>query len=451
MPLIYVHGVAVRDENAWKEKEPYLRRYITQEINPDDPDNVDIFPVFWGDDGVKFAWDGESRPRTALLGQGFDTEPTPAERAVLLASLGNSLGKLPASPSVVETAPEDELLAAGPATPVVSTTKPQRLRDLTNDQLSDLLAAMLMQQGANPVQQSRMIIAADDVARDPATRASLQACATTAEEVSLLQSLIKQRYDQLAPTDDPLLGMGAGWFPNLKDRLNELLTRANQTPGFVVSRLLGEFRPVVNSAVTLFIGDVFVYLANRLAKPVAILPEAEPAELQPGTIPMQFLNALNQAYTSQQQAEAKGRFEPIVVLTHSMGGQIVYDAVTTFLPQVALYQKMRVDFWCATASQVGLFEEMKLFLASSSAYSKAKMNKVPFPDRRYLGDWWNVWDANDILSFTGESIFEDVDDEFYDSGSSTLDAHGGYLERPSFYRTFADKLRTARAINWHQP
>ena len=449
MPLIYIHGVAVRDENAWKQREPFLRHYVAPVINPDAPEAVEILPVFWGNVGVQFAWDGASRPKTALLGQGFDTDPSSAERAVLLASLGNSLGKLPTSPSAVGVAAEGELLAAGPAVPTAPATKPQRLRDLTDDQLSDFLVGMISQQSADPAQQARMSIAADEVARDPATKPKLQACASTAEEVTLVQSLIRQRYEQMTPVaDGGLLGMGAGWFPDLKDRMNELLDRANQTPGFVVSRLLGELRPVINSGVTLFIGDVFVYLANRLAQPVGAGSGAIP---QPGIIPTQLLTALRKARTLQQQAETEGRHEPIVVLTHSMGGQIMYDMVSTFLPKLTDYQDIRVDFWCATATQVGLFEEMKLFLASSPDYSKAKGNKAPFPDRRYLGGWWNVWDVNDIISFTADSIFEGVDDESYDSGSSLLNAHGGYLERPSFYRTFADKLRAARDQNWHRP
>lgn len=445
MPIIYLHGVAVRDENAWKERVPFLRHYIAPVINPDRPDSVEILPVFWGNIGVKFAWDGESRPRTALLGHGFDTGASPAERAALLASLGDTLGKLPAASVAATPAPDSDLLPAGPVAPAQPAAQPQRLRDLTDDQLSDLLVTLLTQQTTDPVQRSRLSIAADEVARDPATRALLQASTSAAEEVKTVQAQMRQRYNQMPPADnDELVGMGGGWFPDLKDQLNELLDRANQTPGFVVARLLGELRPALNSGVTLFIGDVFVYLANRLRS-------GSSAILQPGTIPEQLLTALRRARSLQQQAETEGRHEPIVVLTHSMGGQIMYDTVSTFLPQLPDYQDIRVDFWCATASQVGLFEEMKLFLASNPMYSKARGNKVPFPDRRYLGGWWNVWDVNDILSFTAEPMFEGLDDEFYDSGSSLLNAHGGYLERPSFYRTFADKLRAARDKNWYRP
>jgi hypothetical protein len=129
-----------------------------------------------------------------------------------------------------------------------------------------------------------------------------------------------------------------------------------------------------------------------------------------------------------------------------MGGQIVYDLVTHFLPKTQ--SNLRIDFWCATASQVGLFEEMKLFLASTPQYSKGNGNKVPFPDKQYLGLWWNVWDHNDFISYTAAPIIDGIDDESYESGVSLIKAHGEYLLRPSFYRKFGDKLAAAKKRNW---
>ncbi len=128
-----------------------------------------------------------------------------------------------------------------------------------------------------------------------------------------------------------------------------------------------------------------------------------------------------------------------------MGGQIVYDAVTHFLPNDPERSQIHINFWCATASQVGFFEEAKLFLARSDAYQTG--NPVPFP-ATHLGVWWNVWDHNDFLSFTAKDIMAGVDDEPFDSGMSLLAAHGGYLQRPSFYRKLAEKLRAAGQRGW---
>jgi hypothetical protein len=74
-------------------------------------------------------------------------------------------------------------------------------------------------------------------------------------------------------------------------------------------------------------------------------------------------------------------------------------------------------------------------------YSRATGQRTPLFSN-HLSHWWNVWDHNDIISFTTKGIFADgIDDEDFWSGKSVVAAHGGYLERPSFYRLFADKLK----------
>ena len=128
-----------------------------------------------------------------------------------------------------------------------------------------------------------------------------------------------------------------------------------------------------------------------------------------------------------------------------MGGQIVYDALTSFLPgdPDPVLRDARIDFWCATASQVGFFEEAKLFLASKATYKTG--HEVPFP-QAHLGVWWNVWDHNDFLSYTVKNIVNGVMDESFDSGMSLIEAHGGYVRRPSFFRR-----KIAQALRQHLP
>ncbi|HEY5985027.1 MAG TPA: hypothetical protein VIV12_01405 [Streptosporangiaceae bacterium] len=50
-------------------------------------------------------------------------------------------------------------------------------------------------------------------------------------------------------------------------------------------------------------------------------------------------------------------------------------------------------------------------------------SKVPYPDRRYLGGWWNVWDHNDFVSYTGKAIFDGLDDE-PSAGAHVEGVHG---------------------------
>ena len=77
-------------------------------------------------------------------------------------------------------------------------------------------------------------------------------------------------------------------------------------------------------------------------------------------------------------------------------------------------------------------------------FAAALAPKRPFPGA-HLQAWYNVWDPNDFLSYTVDGIVEGVDDASYFSGMSLLGAHSGYLQRPSFYRQFAEQLRRALA------
>ncbi len=200
--------------------------------------------------------------------------------------------------------------------------------------------------------------------------------------------------------------------PTLRDR------RVRGVRGAVtaIRRPLEDFVPV-------FIGDVMTYIATRGTADA------------PGPIIQRTLDGLEVAAFA-----AESRQEPVVVLTHSMGGQIVYDLVTHFLPRMPEYRSLRINYWCAAASQVGFFEELGLFLESrpDRGHDAASLTPLPSPD--HLGGWWNVWDHADLLSFRAAGIFAGVDDSpFFAAGSLTTD-HNKYLVQPEFYRLFAERL-----------
>lgn len=452
MPIVFIHGVATRrDDPAYvagsQQRTLLLRRYVAPAIAPD-PENVAIHEVYWGDHGVRFAWAGASRPRTPLTGQGAAAAMTPLEQTMAAALLRDSIAALPPTAPAAPAVPASGgLVAAGPAAAASSpaAAPPLRLADLHPAELSDLLATILTQSlGEQAVELTAALLAADAVAHDRATFHELAQCRASAAERAVLERLLAERYAVEPTRPDGLAGMGTpAWLQRAGDRLGEALDRGANLGGFALTRAAVELqRRSLNDLLTLFFGDVLTYINTR----------GDAAD--PGPIPRAALETLRSAAAGARRRAG----EPLVVLSHSMGGQITYDLVTHFLPEHAADSAIRVDFWCATASQVGLFEEMKLFKASSPQYSSFQGNLAPLPDRRWLGGWWNVWDHNDLISYTVRGIFptrpahpQGVDDEAYDSGMFALPAHGGYLDRPSFYRRFAAKLQAARAGNWGRP
>lgn len=420
MPIIYVHGVATRDETPDPTIVGLMKGYLSDVISPGR--DVEVVYAYWGDVGARFAWDGAARPRSPLLRQGGQEPWKPSTGALLSAELADALHGTPSAPVTLADA-EASGSALTPSGVGSGQRRPARTRlsELSPDALSDLISTgILMEQ--TTTDNAELIMTIDDVAHDPQTHAALSSATDIAEEWKYFARAVEEK------RHGPLAGQGASAFERLGQRIQEALDRGSSGAGYVTARLVAEFRRPINDLAATFIGDVFEYLSRRGS--VQTL----------GPIPERFIAALERARVFADQGE------PVVVISHSMGGQIVYDSVTSLLPNMADRARFRIDYWCATASQIGLFEELKLFLASSQKYRTG--SPVPFPDRRYLGGWWNVWDHNDFLSFTVKGIVADVDDEPFDSGMSLASAHSGYLVRPSFYRKLARKLSEAQRRDW---
>lgn len=433
MPIVWVHGVAVRQDPPYPpETETYLHEIVAPAIS-DDPANVSIIAANWFPHASTFAWNLRCIPGerssgitgTGLLGE--DAPPAASisapERLVAAAEAGAV-----AAPAGDPTGG----LLGGPAV-----NRP-RLRDLSPGDLSNFLATILEQPGAadahadDPTQRAALAVAADRVARDPATRAELLTSQSPDEDMRIVVDRLNAARS-LAPGT-------LGFFDDLRGRIGAALDRAGEAPGFVTTRLAGPHLRDLTTHLSLFTGDLLVYLRARGT------PEA------PGPIPQTILDALLRAREIQRTRHG----EPIVVISHSMGGQILYDLVTSFLPgsRDARLADVRVDFWCAAASQVAYFQEIKTFLVSrpDDGFGAPPGGSItPFPDRRVLGAWWNVWDPNDYLAFTASGIFDEVWDESFDSRLSGLQAHGGYLIRPAFFQRMAERLIEARDQGWHRP
>lgn len=433
MSILYVHGVNTRSRERFFAIEPLLRRHVAPVIS-NDPDRVRIEDYYWGNLGIKLAWDGASRPRTQLAGKGVGESSDDLLARSLAADENRDLLKRfpPPAPGAGEA--EDSLLSApGVASHSTPSRQLRPLTDFTHDQLSDLLASLVTtptgaqpaaaeaQDEANGAARARLILAADTVAHDPETLAQL-AGQPPERQVALLIDRLRAE----TAAEGELAGKGFDdWWSGLKERLGEALGRADDRLGYALSVLAAEIRPKLNTIVSNFLGDVFVYLHGR-----------DDPKSYPGKILGGLIEKLKEAH---QRKLADN--EPLIVLTHSMGGQLVWDAVSFQLAKEAATKDIRVDFWCASASQVGFFEEAKLFLASDPKHRPGL--PVPFPHAN-LGVWWNVWDYNDFLSFTAEGICAGVDDGPYSSGKSLIEAHGGYLERASFFRELAEKIGTAK-------
>lgn len=161
-------------------------------------------------------------------------------------------------------------------------------------------------------------------------------------------------------------------------------------------------------------GDVMGYFAERGTL------------VTPGPIVERITASLDEA-----ARDAAVRGEPLVVLAHSMGGNIVYDVLSHFR------QDIRVDLLVTVGTQVGLFEELKLFASSDSKLPNQRQLKVPaLPN---VGRWLNVLDRSDPLAFAAGPVFEGAEDLVFRTGAWW--AHGAYLTSCDFHARLAGRVR----------
>jgi len=394
MPLIFIHGVNTRDTDTdyaavIAARDELFRRRILAPMAKTDPRFVDMAIVnpYWGAHGVTFAWGAASLPNLSTeeyLGsedEGLDSDVLFTDSVRELSSRGAQIGG------------DIEVEALGPD------DVPDESFVLRKAARADLIAflehvltpVLLSQYRLMPEQESAetegkvralLAVACADVGTDPRVRALVASSSSDEEAVDLLANAVIERLGSLmsplesgsaSPADDSIEELGTlGLSDSVRDRARELFDRALGAPGRVATLPLLRFRRErLNRQLTRFLGDVFVYLNER----GRIGSE--------GPIVAVVRKAIEMAPRVHDD-------EPLIVVTHSMGGNILYDLITHFWPTLT------VDAWISVGGQVGQFEEMKLFHASDKTITAPK--KVTGLEKR-VKYWLNVYDPADALSF----------------------------------------------------
>ncbi|GAA1560721.1 hypothetical protein GCM10009827_097530 [Dactylosporangium maewongense] len=386
MAVVYVHGVGNRFESpsdaTGNTRDTLLRTLLLPALFTR-PDNVEIISPYWGADGATFAWDLESANLTGIERLG------PDDAGWISAALGGD-------PADVETA----LLA---------------LAKISLPDAVDLLYSVADQ---GPGTSSALLDFAPTVVKYCQRQICLQPDGSQLDRFPWLahvrndRELVRQLYAESLPADGPLLEqLGDG--DDVQHALARVLGRIRREllaapAGAAVS---GARRLFGRTVATLF-GDVATYL------------EARGTAEHPGPIVVDVITGLERAV----RATAPG--EPLVVLAHSMGGNIVYDVLTHFRPD------LRVDVLVTIGTQVALFEELKLFRHKRVDVTRAAGLRMPLPPG--VRQWLNVVDVADPLAYRASVVFDGVTDYLYPSGAAW--AHTAYLRQPNFHARLAARL-----------
>jgi hypothetical protein len=387
VPVVFVHGVATRASASERDgidfRNAMMRRYIFPPLGLD-PAGVVMFDPYWGGYAAKFRWNHASLPtgRHEAFGA-VEALPT-----LLLAELG--------------VGPDHDRV----------------LLDVARHSLEnavDLIWATAGELTTDPVEAEVLAAAAGRataLARQPAPPRWIEDARDDQELLYYLAAELDETEITGAVPGREAFGGEQVW-----DRLREAGGRIRDTASRLAGRaFVGAFRSWLNEFASVFLGDVFVYLDKRGDR------GAE------GPIVATIASDLEEAAGKRTAADPN-----LVVIAHSMGGNIVYDVLSYYRPD------LRVETLVTVGSQVGLFGELGLFRSSQPDFPVNPITDrvAPLPN---VGRWINVFDINDMLGFAAAAIFAGVEDYAYGTGKGVFKAHGAYFLRPSFYGRLAARL-----------
>ncbi|WP_131812445.1 hypothetical protein [Mycobacterium mantenii] len=392
MPLVFIHGVANRGGPKYdagvKARDALFRQFLLGSHRRSDGTAVQIVNPYWGHLGGRLRWNGASLPA------GDNVEKLGSEKEALAELYASALlmGDFePSDHAILPVARRslsdavDLLWAAS-----VIDADPDDFDEV--DDFAALGAFAYAYASANPSPDWLAAVADDDDLLDRL-------------EIEVATYASRKHAD-----NTETLGLGSkvkGVWGTIRAGATKLKTAATGGVGRKASDLI---RPAFVPGVVGFLGDVFVYLHQQNSA---------------GSIREEVSKAIKSAAASVEEDDR------LVIVAHSMGGNIVYDLLTSDLTTT------QVPLLITAGTQVGFFEELKLFAKSDEAVPTKSRPKVEMPSN--IERWINVFDYSDLLGFRVAPIIDGVEDFDFPTGS-LLNAHGQYFLQPGFHQRLAARV-----------
>lgn len=400
MPLVFVHGVNVRydpeSDPHVEARNAHFRSFALPGVAAN-PSAVKFFNPYWGGEAAKFPWNHGGLPIGDFEAFGADD--------LELASL------VP-----------DEAADLGIDLDVILPRLAERSLPAAIDALWHAAAIDASQEEAAAI--AHLGVRAAAYADENETADWARHLETNEEFAS---ELLKRVIGESADHDESVESFGGsavvGLLRGAANRLRTAVVRARSAAesaiGHVADRarqirdwLLMRLRLPVHRTLITFLGDAFVYIDQRNRKRNRAITDRVGA-----------------AFTAAAEMRTEG--DPLIVVAHSMGGNIAYDLLTSDL------RRLEVDVLVTVGSQVAVFEELKLFASSDPSVPSPSVAKVRRPPN--VRRWLNVFDLTDPLAFAVGRVFDDVEDYRFATGRAW--AHGGYFVEPIFHQRLAQRLR----------
>jgi hypothetical protein len=388
MPVVFIHGVTVRDE-----RYQALLSQVRDGLRKPLPGR-DVQGVYWGHLASQLKFKGATIPGFIAGTGAFKGVAPGTETELVLLLLENPLYEL------------HELASTGSA--AGAWARDDQLDALRKPVLEELIAARaeLVTKPADlkPDAIRQIVVATFDAAQQAPTD-------QTAEDLigPLTRSLTAGLYRAaVEPTD---LDPDFSW-RRTEAKVQEMLERRLEgmkgpfkTAALSIATLALQkgLRRRLMAGLSLFVGDVLHYTSNR------------------EKILGHVADSIDELYRTEDGESSYPDEEPLWLVGHSLGGIIAYE--------YCLLGRRDVQRLVTVGSQVGLLAEM------GAVPTATETGKQPLPAG--TATWINIFDEADMLSFLAEPIFEGARDVLVPTGAPFPGSHSEYWAVDAVYRELA--------------
>lgn len=398
MPLVFVHGVGSRENEQYRknlyQRNDFFKSTVLKQVFNNS--NTEIFNPMWGKHVPEMPEDNPIIPLPGADGEWEGLGPD-----------SNLMSEMIPAVHIGDKVPEDKKLV---------TLAQQSFPDFI-DQLW-IRAAHLPEVDNNEKKMSELVEAGIVASAYAKENPNPDWAVESANDDELLERLIRelQGWTQGNLTSSDLQSLGAGdrIFGFLKKGARRFKRGVIDIPQDI---LLRKFRPSLTVRTVRFFGDVFYYQASRGTQD------------NPGSIVSTVLNDLLKA-----REIADRRQEKLIVVGHSMGGNILYDILTYF------DTTLKVDIFATVGCQASLFKQLALFAQQKEDERSGVLEQGKAPKPPAVDKWLNIFDPQDVLGFAFEPEFQGVEDFVFESDGGISSAHGDYFKRIRFYERLTDRI-----------
>lgn len=428
MPLVFIHGVATRRGGTPAEQTAFDQHVRVRDgffrtiafADQVSAGNLHIENPYWGDLASRFAWNLTSVPQGgdeafgfagAFAAAAFGSEPNRLAQVALATTTEKAAATLQQPNTVLLTLARQASLAhaVDAVFAAAANVKPAAAAAAPDADLAALAAKAVAYTEANPNPAWLKTVNNDSAFLDTLSVEVAKAPeGAVAVETFGFNDVVNRLKDAAARLGNAAKGVISG----MADAAGNLI-------GDVTRPMLMKARPAITSLVGRFFGDVFVYIQTR------------GIQVAPGPIVKEVIGKIDTAIAAKKPGDDK-----LYIIAHSMGGEIVYDILTFFRPDI------HCDLLVTVGSQIGFFEEMKLLKTSNPAVAAtSNPNRVPPPAN--VDHWLNVFDLTDIFGFTERGIFDGVENFEFDTDTLPILSHTTYFDRPRFHERLRARINTA--------